>query len=228
MRARTIRGAAVPLASSGLLMAAYLLLRPYGDQGADPGGDIAAARAMSSGWWVAAHVCGMLAIASFVVAVVQVADVTDGFAAVLARWTGLGGLVLVLPYYGAETFALHVVARDALSTEGSGVGLLAGIREQPVAMTMFAIGLLLLAVSGLALAQVWQSTAPSLALAGWPLGVLVALFLPQFYLPAAGRMAYGLAYLAAALLLAVAVRRGAGRVATDGGALSEAPATIAR
>jgi hypothetical protein len=223
MRGRTIRDAATPLVSSGVLMAAYLLLRPYGDQG----GDLEAARAMASSWWVVSHVCGMLALASVAVAALRIADTAGGASGLVARWAGLGGVVLVLPYYGAETFALHVVARHARDSDVASMSLVTEIREQPVATSMFGLGLLLLAMSGAAIAIAWRRVAVELAWAGWPLGVLLVLFLPQFYLPGVGRMAYGVAYLVAASLLAVAVRRATGRSAGAGeGRLSVAGARI--
>jgi hypothetical protein len=194
----------MPLVGSGVLMAAYLLVRPYGDQG----GDLEAARAMASRWWVVSHVCGMLALASVARAALRISDAAGGLSGLLAHWAGLGAVVLVLPYYGAETFALHVVARHARDADAASMALVTDIREQPVAMAMFALGLLLLAVSGMAVAVAWRRVAGGLAWAGWPLGVLLVLFLPQFYLPEVGRMAYGVAYLVAACFLALAVRRG--------------------
>jgi hypothetical protein len=206
MRGRANRDAAMSLIASGVLMAAYLLLRPYGDvSGGQP-----AVQAMASGWWVASHVCGMLALASLASAALRMADTAGGASGLLARWAGLGGVVLVLPYYGAETFALHVIARHARGTDVASMSLVTEIREHPVAMSMFGLGLLLIAVSGAAMAIAWRRVAVELAWAGWPLGVLLVLFLPQFYLPEVGRMAYGVAYLVAASLLGVAVRRAAG------------------
>jgi hypothetical protein len=207
MRTRSTRDLVMPLLSSGVLMAAYLLLRPYGDQA---GGD-RVADALASTWWVVSHVCGMLALAQYVRVPLRLSVLADGVPVLLSRWAGLAGLVLVLPYYGAEAFALHVVARRARATgDESLLGLVDQIREQPVAITMFGLGLVLLAVSAVCLAIAWQrSGLGTLAWAGWPLGVLVALLLPQYYLPAAGRMAYGVAYLAAAGLLALAAVRAA-------------------
>ena len=212
MRGRAKRDAAMSLIASGVLMAAYLLLRPYGDvSGGQP-----AVQAMASGWWVASHVCGMLALASLASAALRMADTAGGASGLLARWAGLGGVVLVLPYYGAETFALHVIARHARGTDVASMSLVTEIREHPVAMSMFGLGLLLIAVSGAAMAIAWRRVAVELAWAGWPLGVLLVLFLPQFYLPEVGRMAYGVAYLVAASLLGVAVRRAAGPAAGPG------------
>ena len=60
MRTDDTRHLAMPAASAGILMAAYLLLRPYGD--ADSSTSRAAAEAYASGWWVVAHLLGALAL----------------------------------------------------------------------------------------------------------------------------------------------------------------------
>ena len=74
--------------------------------------------------------------------------------------------------------------------------------------TAIGLGLLLLAVSGIATALAWRGAVRSGLWAGptWaatPLAVGAALVLPQFFLPPTGRMAFGIAYAAAAALLAV-------------------------
>ena len=197
----------MPLISGGILMAAYLLLRPYGDQR----GAGQAAEAIASTWWVVAHACGMLALAQYARAALRLSEFTPGSASLLARWSGLAGLVLVLPYFGAETFALHVVARRSITADDhSLLALIDLIRYQPVAITTFGLGLVLLAASGVSFALAWQSSRLGAERwAAWPLGLLVALLLPQFYLPAGGRMVFGVAFLAAAALLALAAARAA-------------------
>lgn len=205
---RTTRHLVMPIVASGVLMAAYLLLRPYGDAG----GGRQAAESMATQAWVVAHVCGMLALAQYARAALRLSEVVDTAWALVARRAALAGLVLVLPYYGAETFALHVIARRWLDTGDDSVsGLVDVVREQPVALSMFGLGLVLLAVGGLCLAVAWQRAGVGVRWAAWPLGVLVALLLPQFYLPAPGRMAYGVAYLIAAGVLAGAAFRVSGR-----------------
>ena len=81
--------------------------------------------------------------------------------------------MLVLPYYGAETFGLHAIGRAGL-TDPSVMPLVDEVRDHPAAITTFGIGLLLLAVSGVAVAIAWQGAvragrwaAPSWA--AWPL-----------------------------------------------------------
>lgn len=195
-----------PATGTGLFMAAYLLLRPYGDVHGPTSAE--AATAFGSPWWVVAHLCGMLAIASFARLALRLSDLVGGLSARVARWSSLVGLVLVLPYYGAETFALHVIGRQALAGDLSSLSLVAPIRDLPAAMTVFGVGLLLLAAAGLAFALAWQRRRPAgPAWLAWPLGVMVALLLPQFFLPPVGRMGFGIGYAVAAALVAVAALR---------------------
>jgi hypothetical protein len=193
--------------ASGVLMGAYLLLRPYGDVH----GGQEEVHAMASMLWVVAHACGMLALASFASLVRRLSDLYEGWIGMVGHWSAQAGLVLVLPYYGAETFALHVIARHSATGPGS-MDLVEQVRNQPVAITAFGIGLLLLAVSGICLAMMWRSVASRTV--GWaaaPLGVLMALLLPQFFLPPAGRVAYGVLFFAAAVGFALTVSRGIAR-----------------
>lgn len=217
---RTQRDLLVPLGMTGILMAVYLLVRPYGDMTSSAAEKAAA---FASPWWIVAHVAGALALVGFGRLALRLADLErDWFVTRLARWAGLSGVVLVLPYFGAETFALHVLGRHAAAGDTALPALVDEIRNQPVAMTLFGLGLLLLAVAGIAFALAWTRYAGSRA--AWPLGILVALVLPQFYLPPVGRMAFGVAYLLAAVLLAVVVLRRdpAPEAATEPGATSPA------
>lgn len=193
----------LPLIGTGILMAAYLMIRPYGDS-ASLAPEVRAA-AFASPRWVIAHLAGAFALVSFARFALRLSDANpDSTAAGLARWSGLAGAVLVLPYYGAETFALHVIGQQALADVAL-LDLTDQIRNLPVGLTTFGVGLLLLAISGVAAATAWRRIAGSLA--AWPRGLGVALLLPQFYLPSVGRMAFGLAYLATAGLLAASAER---------------------
>ena len=159
-------------------------------------------------------------------------------AAVLA-WIGSG---LVLPYYGAEDFGLHAIAASAGSRAGL-LSLVHAVRYQPLAMTIFGIGLLLLAAGAIMAAiAVWRShvlprasailfaagllllAAAGIlaAIAVWrshllprTSGVLfaagMALFLPQFFSPAAVRIAHGIVLAAGSIILAAALWASAGR-----------------
>ena len=110
--------------------------------------------------------------------------------------------------------------------------LVAGVRgqEHPAGMTIFGLGLLLLAISGIATALAWRGAVRSGRWTGpaWvamPLAVGAALVLPQFFLPPAGRMAFGIAYAAAGALLAVTAQRACSR---GGAGAPFAPAVEAR
>lgn len=200
-------------------MAAYLLLRPYGDVG----GALDQAQAYASPRWVVAHVCGLLALASFARLALRVCDLIDpgvggsglpgARSARLGRWLALAGATLALPAYGVEAVGLHVAGVRHLAGDPGALAPVSQLRGHPLGVAMFALGLALLAAAGIALGLTWQRSglgrglrnglaARSLSrFAAWPLGVLMAAFVPQFLLPPAGRMAYGVAYLAAALWL---------------------------
>ncbi len=82
------------------------------------------------------------------------------------------------------------------------------VRYQPLAISMFGVGLIMLAISGIAIARMWSHRpGASPRWAAWPLGVLLAMFLPQFFLPDLGRILFGIAYLAAAALFATSCLR---------------------
>ncbi|WP_110207616.1 hypothetical protein [Nocardioides daejeonensis] len=205
MESREIdRRLAGALLGSGLLMAAYLLLRPYGDA---EGLNADAADAFASSWWVVAHVCGAVALTLLVVTARRVSVLAAGRAGAVARLAGTWGLALVLPYCGAETFGLHAVG-SAAQSDPVLIEIADDVRNQPVAITLFGVGLLLLASAAVALALAWRSTGARSRAAGL-YGLLFALVLPQFFLPPAGRMAFGVACAVAASAWVVELLRGA-------------------
>lgn len=193
---------------TGALMAAYLTLRPYGDaRGADTA---SAAEAFASPLWIWSHLAGAAALV--ILAVLWALVTTGAF-----RWTALGSAALVLPYYGAETFALHENGAMALAEEIPVMPLVDPVRDNPVATTMFGAGLLALAVTGIVTAAQWRrrhdgTLSRSLA----PLAAVGAMFLPQFFLPPAGRIAYGVAFAVAAAYAAYGLRSPADTTITRG------------
>jgi hypothetical protein len=109
-----------------------------------------------------------------------------------------------LPYYGAEDFGLHGAARSSVTDL---VALADEVRYGPVAATTFALGLTLLGVSAVLVAvAVWRSGTLHRA-AGILFGAGFALFIPQFYLPPAARIAHGILLAAGCWLLAWAMWR---------------------
>ncbi len=197
---RVHRPVAAPALASGVLMATYLLLRPYGDTGTPA----EAAAAFASPRWLLAHLCGAAALASLAwLASAWSRHAPSRTASVAAAATAVGA-ALALPYYGAEMYGLHAVGR---AFPGGASPLVEQVRMQPVALSLFALGLLALGAGLVALAVAWGRAGRPGAAAAWALAVLTAGLLPQFLLPPAARMTYGVAFLVAALAAARASRR---------------------
>ncbi|WP_116948100.1 hypothetical protein [Jiangella endophytica] len=204
------RLAAAALAVAGLLFLLYPAFRPWHDEDTVDG----ALASLGSNAWVASHLFAMIGFVLVPFGLLALRDVVRetraeraAAAAVVVFWIGAG---LTLPYYGAEDFALHAIAREAAN--GAGFDLLEltdAVRNGPVATTTFAIGLVLLGVAGvLAAVAVWRSG----VLPRWS-GVLFgagfALFLPQFFTPAASRIGHGVLLAAGSVLLAAVLWRAA-------------------
>ncbi|WP_344416117.1 hypothetical protein [Pseudonocardia ailaonensis] len=180
--ARTSR---VALVVAGVLFLLYPALRPWGDSTVD-----GMAAAFSSPAWLAAHTAAMI---GFVLAGFGLVPVARRAAVV---W-GIGA-AMVLPYYGAEAFSLH-----ALGSRFSGAELASladAVRYGIVPMTLFGIGLVLLAVAGV-------MTAVRLGWRGVPFAVAAVLYLPQFWLPAELRITHGVLLAVGCVLVALAPRR---------------------
>jgi hypothetical protein len=180
-----VRAPRIALVVARVLFVVYPALRPWGDSTVD-----GMAAAFSSPAWLAAHLAGM---AGFVLAGIGLVPLARRAAVV---W-GIGA-AMVLPYYGAEAFALH-----ALGSRFSGAELASladAVRYGLVPMTLFGIGLVLLAVAGVMVA----------VRLGWravPFAVGAVLYLPQFWFPAELRIAHGVLLAVGCVLLALAPRR---------------------
>jgi hypothetical protein len=199
-----IRAGAAALAAACVLFLAYPALRPWHDEGTAAG----ATASMSSTAWVTAHFFAMAAFILMPLGLLALraalaptrAEPLALTAAVLA-WTGSG---LVLPYYGAEDFGLHAIA----GPNGPRAGLLSlihAVRYQPLAVTSFTAGLLLLAAAAiLAAIAVWHARVlPRTSAILFATGM--ALFLPQFDGPAAVRIAHGILLATGSVVLAAAL-----------------------
>lgn len=167
------------LVAAGALFVVYPALRPWGD--ATPDG---MAAAFGSPFWLVAH---MAAMAAFVL--VGVAGLPSR--AAQAAW--VAGTALVLPYYGAEAFALH-----ALAGEPNVAALAEQVRMGATQMTVFGVGLGLLAVAGVL-------TVVAAGRVGLVFAAGAVLFLPQFFLDAPLRIAHGMLLAVGCLLLATRV-----------------------
>ncbi|MFV9451958.1 hypothetical protein ACNJ7E_00510 [Rhodococcus sp. NM-2] len=181
--------AAALFALAGVLFVVYPLVRPYAAGGAPDG------RAeFASPSWLVAHLAAVGGFIAFGLALVALSGLLKGtggeraaVVAVAASWIGIG---LTLPYYGAETFALHALGGSDLD-ENAVTTLTESVRMGAAQATLFATGLLLVAVGAAAAAV---AIARSRLLAGWagiPMAVGFALFIPQFYVAAPLRIGHG-------------------------------------
>ncbi|MET7329613.1 hypothetical protein [Nonomuraea sp. NPDC005650] len=183
-------------AAAGILFLAYPAIRPSGDD----------ATAMASTAWIAGHAAAMLGFVLLGLAVLGLHQVLGdrlSLRAAVVTWVGAG---LTLPYYGAEDFGLNVIAQRSLRDQAPALMELAEeFRYGPVAITMFAAGLLLLAVGTvLAAISVWRSgTLPKWS--GTALALGFALFIPQFFGPYPLRVAHGVLIMIGGLWLAAAL-----------------------
>ncbi|GGG22116.1 hypothetical protein GCM10007304_39920 [Rhodococcoides trifolii] len=180
-------------AVAGVLFLAYPVVRPYSDETGLEG-----ARAFASNQWVPAHLFAMLGFIAAASAVAAIGSRVTGV-------TMLLGTGLVLPYYGAEAFSLHAIGTRALSESDLNLMSLADpIRYGAVQATMFAAGLVLLAVGAVSLAvSTWSRWR-------WftiPFAAGFVLFLPQFYGPPPVRIAHGVLMLLGCALVAYRAAR---------------------
>jgi len=160
-----------------VLFLLYPVLRPWTDETTTAG----AHEAMSSTAWVVAHFLAMVGFVLVPLALLGLRD-TIGLTPTAVMWVGAG---LTLPYYGAEDFGLHAAATN-------GTNLLAvteATRYNLVAITIFGLGLVTLAVGAVLVAvALWRSDS-RYAAAVFAAGFV--LFLPQFFTPAPVRIAHG-------------------------------------
>jgi hypothetical protein len=205
-----IRLAAFALAVAGVLFFLYPALRPWRDESTVEG----ATEAMSSDWWVATHLFAMIGFILVPLSLFAVRRVVDRTAAeplaliaAVTTWIGAG---LTLPYYGAEAFALNTIAAKARQGQPLDVlDLVDGIRFNATAATVFGLGLVLLGVGTvLAAVAIWRSgVLPRYSGLFFALGF--ALFIPQFFGPAAVRIGHGVLVLGGCVWLAAALWRAA-------------------
>ncbi|HMM94334.1 hypothetical protein [Phycicoccus sp.] len=187
--------AAAALATAAVAFAAYPALRGYGDETG-----LAGAALYARPTWVLAHLLGML---GFVLVATGLGAV-DATAARWARWGAFG----VLPYYGAEAYGLHALGLAVGRTGHADMTSAADLfRYQPVALTTFTLGWVAFAVAGVRLARLARRATAAARMGLLATATALVTYLPQFFLPPAGRVVHGLLLAAGLLLLAVTLAR---------------------
>ncbi|MFD7078020.1 hypothetical protein ACFV9G_27675 [Nocardioides sp. NPDC059952] len=203
---RTQMGA-VAFAIAGVLFAVYEVVAPRADETTLDG-----ASAWASAGWSIAHISAIVGLILIPLGYGAIRGFLDGTpqerTAYLAAVIGYIGSGLTISYYGAEVYGLKAIGERALAdVDPSLTDVGNDFRLDPTAMTVFVIGLLLIAVAAvLASIAVWRSG----SLPRWsavPLAVLLATMLPQFFFPHVARIAWGVLVAIAALWLATALWR---------------------
>lgn len=199
-----VRVGALALVIAGVLFVAYPAVRPFSDEAGLEG-----ARAFASGQWVTAHVMAIFAFTLLALGLAaareqmssSAADGAPTWAMVLG-WLGVG---LILPFYGAETFGLRVIGREALSQGSTGIMNLAAEVRSGTGLYLFAVGLMLLAAAAVLLAAaIWRSGLRS-RWSGLPLALGLLMYIPQYMWEQPLRVAHGALMTIGCISLAFAI-----------------------
>jgi hypothetical protein len=199
---RTGAGAAGALVAAGALLVLYPALRPWSDGTPD-----GAPAAFASPAWIPAH---LAAVAGFVLVGFALFHSSTERLTRIASSLWAAGTALVLPYYGAEAFALHAIGERIMRTGDT--ELLEAVEATRMGVwqvATFASGLLLLAAASVLVAAAVARTRALPSWAGVPFALAFALYLPQFFGPPALRIAHGVLVAVGCLVLAAAIRRAA-------------------
>ena len=193
------------LAAIGVLFVLYPVLRPWHDETAAAG----AAAAMGSPLWVASHSFAMLGF--ILLPAVPIAFALQErrgrrqlVVSAVLLWLGVG---LVLPYYGAEAFALNALGSAGVPDL---VAVSDAVRYGPVQGVAFVLGLALIAVGAVLTAIGVAKAHPRWFGVAFAAGFV--LFGPQFVGPPAVRIAHGVLIAVGCLILALNARKRAPEV----------------
>ncbi len=202
-----IRLSALSLMIAGICFVLYPAIRPFSDESSLQG-----AEAFASSAWILAHSLAMigfillsLGLLGICIRLQGTRSVNMGNAALVVTWIGIG---LVLPYYGAEAFALHAVGQEALTLNNTGllVMLTGAIRYGP-GIWIFLSGLLAIAAGTILFSIAIRRSGAMVWWSGIPLALGFILFLPQFFFSQPVRVAHGVLILAGCWLLAWSIQK---------------------
>ncbi|SDE27771.1 hypothetical protein [Glycomyces harbinensis] len=201
------RMGAAAFAIAGVLFAVYEAAAPRADQTTLEG-----AESWTSTGWAVAHIAAIAGLILIPLGYGALRGLLEGTrnekTAFLAATIGYIGSGLTISYYGAEVYGLKAIGERAVAdADASMTEVGDAFRYDATAMSVFAIGLALIAVAAvLAAVAVWRSG----TLNRWsavPLAALLVTMLPQYFLPHSGRIAWGALVTVAALWLAAELWR---------------------
>jgi len=204
------RPGAGALAASAVALGLFPLIRPFFPLDVFSTSILeAAAGPVASPAWLLSHLMAMLAFVALPFGVLalgdRVAAAGEGAAARRAAWWSLGGVGLVLPAFGVESFALPLIGRAYLDGRADVEALVAPIYRGPMTLVLL-VGLAMLAVGAFGLAGAIRRTG---VLPGWAAVVFalgLVLWCPIF--PRAVRVLDGLLIGIGGAALALGLWRG--------------------
>jgi hypothetical protein len=185
-----VRLSAVAWAIAGVLFVLYPAIRPFSDETSLQG-----AAAFASTEWLVAH---LLAVVAFTLlplgllglhrSVQPTAAERQGYWALVVSMLGVG---LTLPFYGAEAYGLHAIGQEAIGQQSAALLNLAASVRSGVGLSVFLVGLLLLAVAAVIAAIGIGRSGRYSKWSGLPFAVGVGLYIPQFFWAQPIRVAHG-------------------------------------
>jgi uncharacterized membrane protein len=201
------RMGAIAFALAGVLFVIYEAAAPRLDQTTLEG-----AESWTSAGWAIAHIAAIVGLILIPLGYGALRGYLEGTrnekTAFMAATIGYIGSALTISYYGAEVYGLKAIGERAVE-DGDATMAEVGeaFRMDPTALSVFVIGLALIAVAAvLAAVAVWRSG----TLQKWsavPLAALLVTMLPQYFLPHGARIAWGALVTVAALWLAAELWR---------------------
>ncbi|WP_205326609.1 hypothetical protein [Glycomyces sp. YM15] len=209
------RMGALAFALAGVLFVVYEAAAPRADQTTLEG-----AESWTSAGWALGHLAAIAGLILIPLGYGALRGHLEGTrnekTAFTAATIGYIGSALTISYYGAEVYGLKAIGQRAVE-DGDATMTEVGeaFRMDPTALTVFVIGLALIAVAAvLAAVAVWRSGTLN-KWSGVPLAILLVTMLPQYFLPHGARIAWGALVTVAALWLAAEMWKVATRTSVE-------------
>jgi hypothetical protein len=196
---------ALSLAIAGVCFFLYPTIRPFSDESTLRG-----AEAFAASSWLLAHSLAMIGFILLTLGLLglysHLRETAAGslvVEALVVTWVGVG---FTLPYYGAETFALHAVGQEAVKQNNVDLFvILTNSIRFGEGIWFFGFGLLAIAIGTILFAiAIWRSGILT-RWSGIPLALGFTLFIPQFYTPQPVRIGHGLLVMLGCWLMAWSV-----------------------
>ncbi len=186
-----IRISSTALAIAGILFVLYPALRPFSDEVSLQG-----AAAFASSNWLLAHILAMvtftllpIGLLGLFLSLQETVVNRLGYWALVLAMVGVG---LTLPFYGGEAYGLHAIGQEALRQQSADVLDIAAVVRAGTGLSIFLIGLILLAISAILVAIMVGKSGKYSKWSGVPLAVGVSLYIPQFFFAQPIRVAHGI------------------------------------